>query len=188
MTIPKHVELFIRSDGAVVAQCRTETAGRLDDPVSLATSGTLWDAFKAAWGAAQLAQIDQLQATLATRTTERDQLQLQADRIPGLESQLADLTADRDQLQAEVDRLTALVPPPRGPREITPEEFLTRFSPADIMAIDRSTDPRVILAKVTLQTRSSVINLDSPTLAAMIDGLIEAGVPIDETERARIFA
>jgi hypothetical protein len=91
-------------------------------------------------------------------------------------------------MQAEINRLTALVPPPMGPREITPESFLTRFSAEDIVAIDQSKDPRVILAKVTLQTRSSVINLDSPTLAGLVDGLIAGGIEIDDAEREAIFA
>lgn len=107
----------------------------------------------------------------------------------------ASVVEQRDALASEVadllnqiEVLRAQVPPERGPREITPEEFLSRFSPADIVAIDQSSDPRVVLAKVTLQTRSSVIDLDSPVLKQMIDGLIEAGVAIDETEYARIFA
>jgi hypothetical protein len=92
------------------------------------------------------------------------------------------------ELTTEVDRLTQLVPIPPGPREITPEQFMKRFSPSDLIAIDQSKDPRVILAKVTLQTRESVIELDSPLLGQMIDGLIAAGIPIDEKERAAIFA
>jgi|GEM_PF-2613573 len=137
---------------------------------------------------AATSQRDSMQTELNARTAERDALRLQANRIPDFESQISNLTSERDSLTAEVARLTALVPPPRGPREVTPEEFLTRFSPADIVAIDLSQDPRVILAKVTLQTRSSVINLDSPILIGMIDGLIAAGIPIDDAERARIFA
>ena len=88
----------------------------------------------------------------------------------------------------EVDRLTKLVPLPPGPREITPEQFMKRFSPSDLIAIDQSKDPRVIIAKVTLQTRESFVELDSPLLGQMIDGLIAAGIPIDEKERAAIFA
>jgi hypothetical protein len=107
----------------------------------------------------------------------------------------ASVVAQRDGLAAQVSELLeqieilqAQIPAPRGPRQVTPEQFLARFSPADIVAIDQSTDPRVVLAKVTLQTRSSVIDLDSPLLTAMIDGLIAAGIAIDETERERIFA
>lgn len=101
---------------------------------------------------------------------------------------LDEATAKLPELQAENDRLTALVPQPLGQRQVTPEQFLTRFSPDDLVTIDQSKDPRVIIAKLTLQTRESVIDLDSPLLAGMIDGLIAAGIPIDETERARIFA
>jgi hypothetical protein len=98
------------------------------------------------------------------------------------------LASEVADLREEVERLEALVPLPRGPREVTPEEFLKRFSPEDIVAIDQSKDPRVVLAKVTLQTRSSVIDLDSEILRNMIAGLIEAGIQIDEAERDRIFA
>jgi len=153
------------------------------DPVALSgSSDPAFAAFAAQFAAAAATERDSLQATLTARTAERDALQVQADRISGLESEISDLRSERD------TRLTALVPPPRGPREVTPEEFLTRFSASDIVAIDQSTDPRVVIAKVTLQTRASVISLDSPLLAEMIDGLIAAGIPIDAADRERIFA
>lgn len=159
------------------------------DPVPLSNAANPeFAAFADQFAAAAVAERDSLKVTLATLTTERDSLQIQADRVPSLESEISDLRSERDTLTAEVARLTALVPPPRGPREVTPEEFLTRFSAADIVAIDQSSDPRVVIAKVTLQTRSSVISLDSPLLVEMIDGLIDAGIPIDAAEKERIFA
>lgn len=104
------------------------------------------------------------------------------------------LLAERDSLQAqltaaqaEIERLTALVPPPRSPRELTPREFLERISDADKVAIMQSTDPRCMAAMWTLFTTQSV-DLDSPVLAGLVDALIDAGIEIDEAERARIFA
>jgi hypothetical protein len=137
--------------------------------------------------------------TVDGRAYESDPMPIESTDDPAF-SEFAQLFAaaavtERDELAAQVSELLAQIstlqsqiPAPRGPREVTPEQFLARFSPADIVAIDQSTDPRVVLAKVTLQTRSSVIDLDSPLLAAMIDGLIEAGIAIDQTERERIFA
>jgi len=188
MTQPKHLELFIRSDGGVVAQCRTESNGRLDDPVSLATAGEIWNQFRTAWGAAQLQQIEALTAERDALQTDRDQLQAIAGTLPGLQSQIESLTAERDELAAEVARLTALVPPPLAPREVTAEEFLARFSDSDRVAIGLSQDPRAILAQQELFTRVSRIDLDSPRLQALIDALVDAGIPIDTEDRARIFA
>jgi len=95
MTIrPKHVELFITNDGHTVAQCRTETNGRIDDPVSIAVAGAEWSAFLAEWGQSQQAQIQSL-------TAERD-------------AALASLQP----LQAEIERLTELIPAPVDPNAV----------------------------------------------------------------------
>lgn len=103
-------------------------------------------------------------------------------------AKLQDVTAERDELLSEIETLKLQIPAPIGPRQITPEDFLTRFSPADIVAIDQSKDPRVVVAKVTLQTRSSLIDLDSQVLSDLLDGLVAGGVEIDDDERARLLA
>lgn len=154
-TTPRHLELFIR-DGKTAAQCRTETNGRLDDPVSIAVAGPEWSTFVADFSATQAAEIAALETQRAT-------------------------------MQAEIDRLTALVPPPQNPRELTPREFLSRISDSDKMAIMQSKDPRCLAAMWTLFTTLSV-DLDSTVLVELIDALVDAGIEIDEAERARIFA
>lgn len=136
--------------------------------------------FAKQFGAAVTAERDALTARLATLTSERDVLQNAVNTIP-------DLTTKNAELEAEVARLTLLVPPPVGPRELTPREFLARISDQDKLTIWNSDDPRCAAAMWELFAATS-INLDSPVLAGMIDMLIEAGVDIDETERARIFA
>lgn len=100
---------------------------------------------------------------------------------------VAAIESQRETMQAEIDRLTALIPPPPNPRELTPREFLSRISDADKMAIMQSKDPRCMAAMWTLFTTLSV-DLDSPILVDLIDALVDAGIQIDETERARIFA
>jgi len=165
-TTPRHLELFIRN-GKTAAQCRTETDGRLDDPKSIAVAGPEWSAFVADFGATQAAEI-------ASLTAGRD------EAVAALETQ-------RATMQAEIDRLTALVPPPMGPREITPREFLNRISDEDKLAIMQSKDPRCLAAMWTLFTTLSV-DLDSPLLADLIDALIDAGIEIDDAEREAIFA
>lgn len=130
----------------------------------------------------QTVRLDPRNPTADELTDAADQFAAaQQARIAELESQLETLTAERDSLLGQV-------PTPIGPRQITPEDFLTRFSPADIVAIDQSQDPRVVIAKVTLQTRSSLIDLDSQILTDLIDGLIAGGIQIDDDERAKIFA
>jgi len=93
----RHVELFIR-DGKTAGQYRTETNGRLDDPVSIAVAGAEWAAFLSDFGQAQAAEIVAL-------TAERD------DAALALETQ-------RATMQAEIDRLTALVPAPVDPTAV----------------------------------------------------------------------
>jgi hypothetical protein len=113
---PRHLELFIR-DGRTVSQCRTETNGRLDDPVSIAVAGPEWAAFVAEFGAAQAAEIIALK-------TERDAAVL------ALETQ-------RTTMQAEIDRLTALIPAPVADYMITPAVFVERLEAASPGVIDR---------------------------------------------------
>ena len=226
-TTPRHLELFIR-DGRTVAQCRTETNGRLDDPVTIDVAGPEWSSFLSEWGHTQAAEITVLVKQLEQLLGERDLLQKEVDKIPSLleqigtikqlkedvaalTQQLSAVTGERNELLAqvpvipllreevdtlrqakndlevEVVRLTALVPPPLSPREVTPREFLSRLSEEDRLAIWNSGDPRCAFAMMELFSATS-INLDSPVLAGMIDMLVEAGVDIDETERARIFA
>lgn len=93
----RHLELFIR-DGKTAAQYRTETSGRLDDPISIAVAGPEWTAFLADFGATQAAEI-------AALASERDEAAL------ALETQ-------RATMQAEIDRLTALIPPPVDPNAV----------------------------------------------------------------------
>lgn len=143
--------------------------------------------FAKQFGAAVTAERDALTARLATLTSERDVLQNAVNTIPDLTAKLDSLKQSKAELEAEVARLTALVPAPLGSREITPREFLSRISQDDKLAIWNSGDPRCAFAMMELFSATS-INLDSPVLAGMIDMLVEAGVEIDATERARIFA
>lgn len=116
MTTPRHLELFIR-DGKTAAQCRTETNGRLDDPVSIVVAGPEWAAFVADFGQTQAEEIDSL-------TTERD-------------AAVASLETQRATMQAEIDRLTLLLPSPVESYMITPAEFVARLEAASPGIIDR---------------------------------------------------
>lgn len=116
MTTPRHLELFIR-DGKTAAQCRTETNGRFDDPVSIVVAGPEWAAFVADFGQVQAAEI-------AALTTARD------EAVAALETQ-------RATMQAEIDRLTALVPAPVADYMITPAVFVERLEAASPGVIDR---------------------------------------------------
>jgi hypothetical protein len=100
---------------------------------------------------------------------------------------LADMTAERNQLMEEVRRLTDLLPPPPNSRHLSPREFLDRLSMQDKLAIMESTDPRCMIAMMTLFT-SLTVDLDSPLLVELIDNLVAAGIDIDEVDRALIFA
>lgn len=89
--------------------------------------------------------------------------------------------------KTEIAKLTAMIPEPLPERHIAPRDFLARISTDDQLAIFESTDPRCRMAMLTLFTTLSV-DLDSPILSDLVDGLIDAGIKIDDEERARIFA
>lgn len=155
MTTPRHLELFIR-DGKTAAQCRAETNGRLDDPVSIAVAGPEWSAFVADFGQAQAAEIESLIA-------ERD------IAVAALETQ-------RATMQAEIDRLTALVPPPIGPRQIYPRQLLGRLTFAEVVAAIRTENDAAIYAVANLQTTVSPVDLDSEETRTLIGALVVAGI------------
>jgi hypothetical protein len=155
MTTPRHLELFIR-DGKTAAQCRTETNGRLDDPVSIAVAGPEWSAFVADFGQTQAAEI-------AALTTGRD------EAVSALETQ-------RATMQAEIDRLTALISPPIGPRQIYPRELLGRLTFAEVVAAIRTDNDAAIYAVANLQTTVSLVDLDSEETRTLIGALIVAGI------------
>lgn len=182
---PKHLELFIKSDGTIVAQCRTETNGRLDDPVSLNVAGEIWQQFKTDWNAALLAQIDDRNATcealtsaVETLTAERDAAQANADRyleqLTAAQELLDSLTAEHTALEAERDALLARVPPEPKPREVTPAAFLERFEQQQLYRIWNSESPIAGAACWTLFTWQGLINLDSPRLHQLLAGLVAA--------------
>jgi len=182
MTTPRHLELFIR-DNKTVAQCRTETNGRLDDPVSIAVAGPEWTAFLAAWNQTQAAEIvaltagrDALQTSLREMTAGRDAQKAIAETVSDLQEQLATLTAEKSALQAEVDRLTALVPPVLPERSIYPRELLGRLTKAEIVAAIRTDNEDVIFAVANLQTTVSPVLLDSEEVRMMIGSLVVAGI------------
>ncbi len=192
---PKHIELFIRSDGVVVAQCRTETAGRLDDPVSLHVGGEIWAQFQSDWGAAQLAQIadltsarDQLTTDLQALTAERDQLQQQLEQatatLADLQEQHSTYAFERAALQAEIDRLTALVPPPATDYQVSRSEFLERLQAADeqiMFDIWKSDSPQAIMAVVALFTYDGLVDLrPNSRTHQMLQSLIPIGVITEE--------
>jgi hypothetical protein len=165
------VDSMLCIDG-VAKQSSQVPASGLDDPIIADTLAAL----SAKTGEELIA----LRASTAALTTERDTLEIEAEKVPGLTQQVVTLTA-------EVARLTALVPAPLGPRQITPREFLNRISDEDKLAIMQSKDPRCMAAMWTLFTTLSV-DLDSPLLSELIDALIDAGIEIDNAEREAIFA
>lgn len=159
------------ANGQAFSEVHTETlVGEKwfpNDPTTLDAAGPEADAWKTLYNASALAECADLRSQIVQKNDE-----------------IAALTRQVDDLTAEVTKYREAV---RNPREITPAEFLQRMSDGDKIAIMKSTDQRCMAAMWTLFTTQTV-NLDSPVLASLIDALIEAGIEIDDAERARIFA
>lgn len=136
-------------------------------------------------------QIATLTADLAAVTVQRDQTTIDLTdtqaSLAAAVAQAADLTTVNATLTARVAELELLVPPPAGPREVTPEEFADRFSVPQVVAIQMSPDPMVVYARSLLQTRSSRINLDAPKTKQLVGGLVAAEV-LTADEAAQILS
>jgi hypothetical protein len=161
----------IDANGTPFSEVHTETLVSekwyANDPVTLDLAGPEADAWKELYNASALAECSGL----------RSQVVHKNDAIAALTKQVEELTTELATYREAV----------RNPREISPAEFLQRVSDGDKIAIMQSRDPRCMAAMWTLFT-TQFVNLDSPVLASLIDALIEAGIDIDDTERARIFA
>lgn len=102
---------------------------------------------------------------------------------------LIEAQAEIAELTAEVARLTALIPPAQGPRQLTPNEFMMRMvtvAPKHVREIWSSDSEAAVMAATTLFTTIGFIDLDSPRLAALLAGLIQAGL-LSQTERDEIL-
>ncbi len=184
--IPAHHDKPARPAAASLQMLEVSDSGREFEnltPLDVAALGDYSDQFSLPL----IAERDALQSQVTALTAERDTLQTQVDTIPGLTAQIVELTAEKAELEAEVARLAALVPPPLPPRAIPPRDFLARISDDDKLEIMQSKDPRCMVAMMHLFTALSV-ELDSPVLHGMIDALVDAGIPIDDADRERLFA
>ncbi len=131
---------------------------------------------------------DQLLTDKATLTAERDALFTDKQ---SLTEQLAATTSERDLLQAQVDplhsriaeleaELEAFLHPPANDRHLAPYVFLSRLQPQEIIALQTSMDPIVIVGRAKLQTIITYIDLDLPETQQLVQymelqGLIQPG-------------
>lgn len=138
------------------------------DPQPLSgTDDPAFSEFAEAFSAAVVAERD----TLATDKTT-------------LTQQVATLTTEKAEIQAELDALKATLVPTAT--RVWPREFLRRFTNAEIVAIQLSIDPGVILARTHLQTAVSLIDLTLPETQQLVGLLVLAGI-IDSDRAAEVL-
>lgn len=101
-----------------------------------------------------------------------------------LTQQVATLTSEKATVQAELDALKATLVPTAT--RIWPREFLRRFTNAEIVAIQLSVDPGVIIARTHLQTAVSLIDLTLPETQQLVGLLVLAGI-IDSGRAAEVL-
>lgn len=138
------------------------------DPEPLAsTDDPTFTAFAEQFSAAVVAERDTLKASNTALT-----------------AQVATLTSDKSAVQAELDTLKATLVP--TPTRIWPREFLRRFTNEEIVAIQLSVDPGVILARTHLQTAVSLIDLTLQETQQLVGLLVLAGI-IDSGRAAEVL-
>ena len=101
-----------------------------------------------------------------------------------LTAQVATLTSEKAAVRAELDALEETLVP--TPTRIWPREFLRRFTNEEIVAIQLSVDPGVILARTHLQTAVSLIDLTLPETQQLVGLLVLAGI-IDSNRAAEVL-
>lgn len=113
-------------------------------------------------------------ATIADLTTEKQTLT----------QQVATLTSEKAAVQAELDALKETLIP--TPTRIWPREFLQRFTTEEIVSIQLSTDPGVILARTHLQTAVGLIDMTLPETQQLVGLLVLAGI-INSSRAAEVL-
>lgn len=138
------------------------------DPEPLAgTNDAAFTAFATQFSAAVVAERDKLAATNATLT-----------------AQVTTLTSEKAYVQTELDALKETLL--QTPTRLWPREFLRRFTKEEIVAIQLSVDPGVILARTHLQTAVSLIDLTLPETQQLVGLLVLAGI-IDGDRAAEVL-
>lgn len=113
-------------------------------------------------------------ATIAELTAEKQTLA----------QQVATLATEKAAVQAELDALKETLIP--TPTRIWPREFLRRFTDEEIVSIQLSVDPRVIIARTHLQTAVSLIDTTLQETQQLVGLLVLAGI-IDGDRAAEVL-
>lgn len=157
--------------GGVAIKRLTTVDGREyeSDPIPLADAADdpAFADYAEQFAAASVAQRDALLVEKATLT-----------------AQVATLTREKAAVQAELDALKATLIP--TPTRIWPREFLQRFTTPEIVAIQLSADPGVILARTHLQTAVGLIDMSLPETQQLVGLLVLAGI-IDSDRAAEVL-
>jgi hypothetical protein len=176
--IKESVSLFYNPDGSF-RDGQVNRVERLSNGVLVpATAKTLdaedVDAVLAPLGASILTQRDALQAQVTNLTA---QLATANGLVEPLQAQVA-------ALQAELDTFKN---PPYNPRHLAPYVFLSLLKPEEIVALQTSPDPVVIVGRSKLQTIITYIDLDHPDTIGLAQYMESKGL-IAEGRAAQILA
>lgn len=129
-------------------------------------------------------------ATLFSAATvaERDSLSVQLEQA---KDDLAAAVSAREQLEQQVTELQSeidsLMNPPVNPRHVAPFVFLGLLKPEEIVAMQTSNDPIVIVGRSKLQTIITYIDLDHADTQGLVN-YMESSRLIANGRAARILA
>lgn len=148
------------------------------------------------------AEVDQLSATLSEKDQQiwslNNQLssasqvaqELTAESL-SLQSQVSQLQSALNAKQAELDAALARIDELENPRsvawQIAPNDFVKRFTPEALIAVQMSTDPIVILGRTDIQTIITYIDLKDPQTSMYVGRLVQLGI-ITEQQAAQILS
>lgn len=124
-------------------------------PLSQFTDDPQWSAFASQFAAAVVAERDALLEQVTALTSERDTL--------------------RDEVAALQAKLNALQPQPSD-TQVWPRDFMQRFTLQELVAIQTSSDPAVILARTHLQTTVGLIDTQSAEAKQLLGLIVRAGL------------
>lgn len=162
------------------------------DPVTLDTGGPEWAEWQQTFSASVINERDQLRLELEQCKADLEKSHAEGERLSedlertrselvAARAELDEVRGDLDKSKTESERLTAQAEglrsqlaaledqvTPDSPRQIPPYTFLSLLKPEEIIALQTSLDPTVIIGRAKLQTIITFVDLDNEETIGLV--------------------